>query len=132
MTEPRMSWDDAVAWAEGHDLLALRLYVVQSIPTNGLGPVLENLDEHVAYQRQLEAGGVMFAAGPLSDDAEQEWLGEGIFVYRAASRAEAAKLADDDPMHRSGARRFTVRPWLLNEGTFSVRLFYSTGRPKIS
>ena len=27
--------------------------------------------------------------------------------------------------------RFTVRPWLLNEGTFSVRLFYSGGKPRI-
>jgi hypothetical protein len=24
-----------------------------------------------------------------------------------------------------------VRPWLLNEGTFSVRLFYSGGKPRI-
>jgi uncharacterized protein YciI len=131
MSEPRMTWSDAIRWAEGHDLLAMRLYVVQSVPTNGLGPVLDNLDPHVAYQRQLEADGVMFAAGPLSDDAEQEWLGEGIFVYRAASREEAIKLASDDPMHISGARRFTVRPWLLNEGTFSVRLFYSGGKPRI-
>lgn len=36
-----------------------------------------------------------------------------------------------DPMHACGARRFTVRPWLLNEGTFSVRLFYSGGKPRI-
>ena len=25
-------------------------------------------------------------------------------------------------MHSSGARTFTVRPWLVNEGTMSVRL----------
>jgi hypothetical protein len=29
----------------------------------------------------------------------------------------------------SGARTFVVRLWLLNEGTFTVRLFYSGGRP---
>ena len=132
MTETRMTWTEAVQWAEDHDLLAMRLYLVQSVPTNGLAPILANLDPHVAYQRQLESEGVMFAAGPLSDDEEQEWLGEGIFVYRAASRDEAVRLAGNDPMHISGARRFTVRPWLLNEGTFSVQLFYSTGRPRIS
>jgi uncharacterized protein len=132
MSDPRMTWDEAVNWAETHDLLAMRLYVIQSVPTNGLGPVMENLDPHVAYQRQLETDGVMFAAGPLADDAEQEWLGEGIFVYRAANREEAVKLAEADPMHSSGARAFTVRAWLLNEGTFSVRLFYSTGRPQIA
>jgi len=37
-----------------------------------MGPVLDNLDEHVAYQTRLEREGVMFAAGLLSDDAEQE------------------------------------------------------------
>jgi hypothetical protein len=29
-------------------------------------------------------------------------------------------------MHEAGARSFTVRPWLINEGTVTVRLDYST------
>lgn len=74
----------------------------------------------------------MFAAGPLSDDAEQEWPGGGLFIYRTGPRAEAVKLAEADPMHASGARSFTVRPWMLNEGTFSVRLYYSGGEPVIA
>jgi uncharacterized protein len=132
MTEaPRMPWPDLVTWSEEHNLLAKRLYIVLSEPTSGLGPVLENLEPHIAYQTKLEQDGVMFAAGPLSDDAEQEWHGDGIFIYRASSRDEAVKLAQADPMHASGARRFTVRPWMLNEGTFSVRLFYSGGKPQI-
>jgi hypothetical protein len=44
---------------------------------------------------------------------------------------EARGFADADPMHQSGARTFRIRPWLLNEGTFSVRLFYSGSGPKI-
>jgi uncharacterized protein len=132
MTEaPRMSWPDLVTWSEEHNLLAKRLYIVLSEPTSGFGPVLENLEPHIAYQRKLEADGVMFAAGPLSDDAEQEWRGDGIFIYRAGSRDEAVKLAQADPMHATAARRFTVRQWMLNEGTFSVRLFYSGGKPQI-
>jgi uncharacterized protein len=55
-----------------------------------------------------------------------------MFIYRAESLAEATKLAAADPMHSSGARSFTVRAWLLNEGTFSVRLFYSGGKPQIA
>lgn len=132
MTEPRMPWNDLVVWSQEHDLLALRLYVVTSQPTNGLGPVLENLDPHVAYQTRLENDGIMFAAGPLADDAEEQWNGEGLFVYRAKSRAEAIGIAESDPMHKSGARRFTVRAWMLNEGTYNVRLFYSGGRPQVS
>jgi uncharacterized protein len=30
-------------------------------------------------------------------------------------------------MHESGAGKFTVRPWFVNEGTISVRLSYSKG-----
>ena len=131
MSEPMMSWADLLAWSDEHGLLAKRLYVVLSEPTNGLGPVLDNLDEHVGYQTKLEREGVMFAAGPLSDDAEQQWHGDGLFIYRAESRDAAVRRAEADPMHASGARRFTVRPWLLNEGTFSVRLFYSGGKPRI-
>ena len=131
MSNPTMPWADLLAWSEGHDLLAKRLYAVLSEPVSGLQPVLDNLDAHVAYQTKLENEGVMFAAGPLSDDAELQWHGDGLFIYRAESLAAAVKLAEADPMHACGARRFTVRPWLLNEGTFSVRLFYSGGKPRI-
>jgi uncharacterized protein len=30
-------------------------------------------------------------------------------------------------MHKSGARKFKIRPWFVNEGTVSVRLNYSQG-----
>jgi hypothetical protein len=131
MSETTMPWADLLAWSDGHDLLAKRLYAVLSEPVNGLQPVLDNLEDHVAYQTRLENEGIMFAAGPLSDDAELQWHGDGLFIYRAESRAAAVKLAEADPMHACGARRFNVRPWLLNEGTFSVRLFYSGGKPRI-
>jgi uncharacterized protein len=42
--------------------------------------------------------------------------------------AEAESIAQNDPMHIGGARRYRVRPWLVNEGTLSVRLDFSTGR----
>ena len=125
MPETRTSWGDLVQYSEDHQLLAKRLYVVFSTATHGIGPVMENLDPHVEWQTKLEQDGIMFAAGPLSTDDEQYWEGDGMFVYRAESRAAAIELAENDPMHRSGARSFTVRPWLLNEGTYTVRLFYS-------
>ncbi|NEA43310.1 hypothetical protein G3I76_63545 [Streptomyces sp. SID11233] len=132
MTAPRMGWQEMVEYSESHDLLAKRLYVVSSKPVNGLGPIQEVLDEHVRFQTKLEVDGTMFAAGPLASEDLQEWLGEGLFVYRAASMEEAVKLAEADPMHKSGARTFTVREWLLNEGTYSVQVFYSAGRPRIA
>jgi hypothetical protein len=54
-------------------------------------------------------------------------MGEGLFMYRADSIDEARKLAEADPMPSSGARDFTVREWMVNEGTHSIRR--ATARP---
>jgi len=50
-----------------------------------------------------------------------------MFILRAGSLAEAKEIAASDPMHQCGARSFTVRPWLLNEGTVTVKIRYSDG-----
>ena len=70
----------------------------------------QHLAEHLAYQKDLEARGITFAAGPFADDSETDWSGEGMIIVRAASVAEATAIAQADPMHRSGVRRFRVRP----------------------
>jgi hypothetical protein len=108
--------------------LAKQLYVIFTMPANGIAPVLENLQRHLDYQESLERRGVMFAAGPHWSDDEQRWEGEGMVVVRAGSFAEAEAIAQEDPMHASGARRFRVRPWLVNEGTLSVKLNFASGR----
>lgn len=107
-------------------MLQKQLYAIFTTPTDGLGAVFANLEAHLAFQVQLEKDGIMYAAGPLWTDDEQEWEGEGMVVVRAASRAEAAAIAERDPMHKAGARSFTVRPWMINEGSVTVRLDYST------
>jgi len=131
MSDSAIPWSDLVQYSNDHKLLAKQLYVVFSEPTNGIGPIMEVIDPHVEYQTRLEMDGTMFAAGPLATEDERSWSGEGMFVYRASSIDEARRFADGDPMHQSGARTYRIRPWLLNEGTFSVRLFYSGGGPKI-
>lgn len=131
--EPRMSWQEQVDFAASHGLLGMRLYVISSKPSNGLRAVLDNVEEHVAFQTQLERDGVMFAAGPLASEDLTEWLGEGLFMYRADSIDDARKIAESDPMHSSGARNFTIREWMVNEGTYTVQVFYSSGiRPHVS
>jgi uncharacterized protein len=133
MTEiPQMPWQELRDRSSERGLLAKRLYVVNSTPTNGLGPILANLDSHLQYQARLERDGIMFAAGPLASEDLREWLGDGLFVYRAESMDQALGYAADDPMHISGARSFTVREWMLNEGTLSVQLFYSGAKHNIS
>ena len=97
-------------------------------PTNGLGPVFERVEEHLKGQERLEREGIMVAAGPNWTDDEQYWEGEGMFVIRASSIEEARKIADDDIMHREGAREYRVRPWMINEGSLTFTLGMATGR----
>jgi uncharacterized protein YciI len=115
-----------VELSSARGLLGLRLFVVSSRPTNGLDPVMKNVDEHLAYQAKLERDGIMFAAGPMANEDSSEWLGEGLFMYRADSLDDARAIAQADPMHVSGARSFTLREWLINEGMFSVQVYLSS------
>ncbi len=111
--------------------LARQLYIVSTRPTNGIGPVMEHLGVHLQFQEKLEREGIMFAAGPNWTDDELEWEGDGTVVIRAGSLAEARAIAAQDPMHVLGARSFTVRPWLVNEGGISVQLGFATGQFKL-
>ena len=52
--------------------------------------------------------------------------GGGLIVYRAGSLDEARALAEADPMHRDGKRSFTLRRWLINEGSLTVSLALSS------
>ncbi len=112
-------------------MLRKQLYVVFTKPSQGMAPVMAALKEHLEFQIDLEKRGIMFGAGPFWNDAEDAWEGEGMVIIRAGSLAEAKAIAAADPMHKSGARSFTVRPWLLNEGTVTVKLTYSDGKRDI-
>ena len=108
------------------DMLQMQLYAIFTTPTDGLGPVFANLESHLAFHVQLEKDGILYAAGPLWTDDGENWEGEGMVVVRAGSTAEASAIAERDPMHKCGARTYRVRPWLINEGSVTVRLDYST------
>lgn len=125
MTVPKITKDDVLEASKG--MLQKQLYVVLTAPVNGMGPVMENLEEHLKFQIELEQKGVMLGAGPFWADDEQTWNGEGMVIIRAASLAHATEIAARDPMHASGARSFEIRPWLLNEGRISVKIDFSTG-----
>jgi uncharacterized protein len=51
-----------------------------------------------------------------------------MFVIRASSIDHARELAGLDPMHLCGARSFTIRPWLVNEGRLKLQIDFSTAR----
>ena len=125
MSEPQISAQDVLNASAG--CLQKQMYVYFTKPANGLGPVMENLEDHLKFQVELEQKGIMFGAGPFWTDDEERWEGEGMIIIRADSIAEARKIAESDPMHASGARTFTIRPWLLNEGMVTMKVTYSDG-----
>jgi hypothetical protein len=128
MSVPKVTKQDVLNASS--EMLNKDLYVVFTKPENGMKEVMENLEEHLKFQVSLEKNGVMFVAGPFWEDNEIDWNGEGMVIIRANSLDHAKQIAASDPMHQSGARNFTVRPWLLNEGNIQVSLDYSTGKFK--
>ena len=129
MNNPKVTKQDVLNASS--EMLNKDLYVVFTKPENGMKAVMENLEEHLKFQVSLEKNGVMFGAGPFWEDNEIDWNGEGMVIIRANSLDHAKQNGASDPMHQSGARNFTVRPWLLNEGNIEVSLDYSTGKFKL-
>lgn len=126
-----LPWSHMLERARTNGLLGKELFVVVTSPVDGMEPIMANIKEHLAYQRMLEDTGVMFAAGPLADDGGETWSGTGMVVIRAENLAEAGKIAAADPMHASGARSYTVRPWIVNEGTVTVKVGFASGSREV-
>ena len=123
-----VAWSEYKAIAKERGALAFEVFVAESTPTGSPEAVKSALPDHLAYIQSLEASGSLVLAGPLSDDSGEEMQGAGMLVLRAASMSEARSLAENDPMHLSGARSFKLRKWLVNEGSISVSFGLSTGR----
>ena len=114
------AWTDYKAEAKSRGALAFEVYVAVSTPVAPPEKVKEALPDHLAYLRGLEANGSLMLAGPMSDETGAEMQGMGMLVLRAQSLEEARALAEGDPMHKTGARSFVLRRWLINEGSISV------------
>ena len=114
------AWSDYKAEAKSRGALALELFVVQSTPTGTPEDVKAALPDHLAYQAEQEANGSLVFAGPMSDESGTQMQGVGMIIYRAESFEAAKTLADADPMHARGARSYTLRRWLINEGALTV------------
>lgn len=125
-------WSDYKQQSRERGSLAFELFVVQSHPAGSPEAMKALLPDHLAYQAKLEAEGKLFLAGPMSDETGEEMAGIGHIIYRAGSLDEARNLAAADPMHANGGRTFTVRRWLVNEGSLNLHVGLSTGQVSIS
>jgi uncharacterized protein YciI len=115
-------WSDYQSNARSKGVLAKELFMMHTRPVVPREELMEILGEHLAYQEKLESEGILFVAGPLATEDGTEWSGEGLIVYAAESLSRATEIAEADPMHSSGRREFTIRPWLLNEGCLDIQL----------
>lgn len=120
------AWNDYKKAAKERGSLALELFVVESTPAKAPEEVKGILPAHLSYQQSMELKGSLAFAGPLSDLSGELMEGTGLIVYRAESMDQAREFADEDPMHSSGARTYTLRKWLINEGSFSLNVGLST------
>lgn len=111
-------------------MLQKRFYVVLTAPLKPMSELATLLPEHLNYMIGLEKKGILFASGPFLA-SEQIAPGSGMTILRASSLEEAKATAEQDPFNVSGMRRFEIREWQLNEGSFTLTLHYSDGNYSI-
>ena len=120
------TWSEYKEIAKSRGALAYELFVVVSTPVAAPEALAETLPDHLAYLKDKERSGELAFAGPLSDETGEQMNGEGMLFYRAESFEAARALAAADPMHSTGKRTFTLRRWLMNEGSLNLGLTLSS------
>ena len=113
------AWTEYKKAAQERGSLACEMFAIVSTPVKPEN-LQANLPAHLEYQGQMELQGNLVMAGPLSDPTGEVMEGVGMIIYRAESLEAAKTLADADPMHSTGTRDYTIRRWLVNEGSFQL------------
>lgn len=122
----RIQAGSARTWIAGSGIVCGCQHAVKPLES-----VKAELPGHPAYQSELEQSGALAFAGPLSDETGDHMQGTGMIVYWGESLEAARALANADPMHSSGTREFTLRRWLINEGSLSLHIKLSAQRVKL-
>ena len=104
-------------------MLRSSLWVITTRPARGPG-MQDLLPAHLEYQVAMERDGTLFGAGPIFVDGGTVPPG-GMIIVRAEDEAAARTLADADPFHAEGLRKYTLHRWMLNEGSMTVTVRYS-------
>jgi uncharacterized protein len=105
-------------------MLRKRLWVIMTKAVAPLDEVRRHLKAHLEHQIALERAGIMYGAGPATRPGETA-AAFGLIIIRAKDEAEARRIADSDPMHASGVRRYELYCWSLNEGRITMTLNFS-------
>jgi uncharacterized protein len=70
----------------------------------------ELIEKHHAYIHDLDAKGILVGAGPFLDDTGNRF-GTGMIIFRASTRSEAERIANQEPYIAHGVRRLKLVPW---------------------
>ena len=109
----------------GFKVADMTLWVIETVATGDGSLQDATLPAHLRHQMELEAQGVLFAAGPMRPVGGTGRV--GLIIIRAKDEAEAKRIADSDPMHRNGARVYKLYRWTLNEGSMALKVVLSNG-----
>ncbi len=110
----------------------LPLFVIETTWQAPLEAMQSLAQAHLDHQVDLERRGILFAAGPIFAEGSPRFPpAAGLVVIRAYSFEAARAIADSDPMHRAGLRTYTLRQWLVNEGSWQVSVRLSDQHAEI-
>ena len=91
------------------------LYVLDMTAVGGASAVNAALQrDHLSYLYALEMQGRLYGSGPV--EAESTGSSHELAIVAAANRAEAERIALNEPLVRAGVRQVRVRSHMMNEG----------------
>jgi uncharacterized protein len=105
-------------------MLKKQLWVIITKAVAPPEEVKRHLKAHLEHQIALEKAGIMYGAGPATKPGETA-AAFGLIIIRAKDETDARRIADSDPMHASGVRKYELYAWSLNEGHINVTLNFS-------
>ena len=102
-------------------MLRKKLFVILSKGNATPDQIGALLPQHLEFMIGLEKSSVLFASGPLAD-SEGKMRGDGLTIVRAASAADARKIAEQDPFVINKLRTFELREWTVMEGSLGIKI----------
>ena len=83
-----------------------------------------HLDEHLCWMIERETEGHIFLSGPIVSKGRESNL-DGLTILATKTIDDAAGVAREDPLVRSGAVTFELCEWIIFEGKMTVRISLS-------
>ena len=115
--------DDVLAEAEKLNTgMNKEVYLYVTEPVVPFDEVAKVLPDHMDFVHKIEKQGTMIMGGQTTVEGASDAGGYGAIMIRANSFEEARRIADQDPMHKTGVRKYTLYRWNINEGELNVRL----------